>query len=131
MAKKTHPKSSRSAALAKTLKALGLKSLKNPGVFDGQWCGSGKVLESHSPNDGNLLGEVRTATPEEYERAMQRASAAFEKWKSVPAPRRGEIVRQLGNALREAKADLGMLVTLEAGKIIAEGQGEVQEMIDI
>jgi aldehyde dehydrogenase (NAD+) len=130
MAKKPLTKSNQSAAVAKTLKALGLKSL-NAGVFDGEWSGSGKILQSHSPNDGNLLAEVRTATPQEYERAMQRATAAFENWKSVPAPKRGEIVRKLGNALRDAKEDLGMLVTLEAGKIVAEGQGEVQEMIDI
>ena len=121
------PKKSSAAA---ALKALGLKSV-NPGVFDGEWSGSGKLLQSVSPNDGSVLGEVRTATPAEYERAMQRAVAAFEKWKTVPAPRRGEVVRQLGNALRDAKEDLGMLVTLEAGKIVAEGQGEVQEMIDI
>jgi len=122
-------KTNRTSARA-TLKALGLKSI-NPGVFDGQWSGTGKILPSYSPTDGTLLAEVRTATPEEYERAMRRAAAAFEKWKTVPAPRRGEIIRQLGNALRDAKTDLGMLVTLEAGKIIAEGQGEVQEMIDI
>ena len=130
MPKKPFSKLNQSAAVAKTLKALGLKSL-NSGVFDGEWSGSGKILQSHSPNDGNLLAEVRTATPPEYERAVARAAAAFEKWKSVPAPKRGEIIRQLGNALREAKEDLGMLVTLEAGKIVAEGQGEVQEMIDI
>ena len=115
---------------ATTLKALGLGAT-SPGVFDGEWAGSGKLLQSFSPNDGSLLGEVRTATPPEYERALQRAAAAFEKWKTVPAPKRGELIRQLGNALREAKEQLGMLVTLEAGKIIAEGQGEVQEMIDI
>ena len=115
---------------AATLKTLGLKAV-NPGVFDGEWSGSGKLLQSFSPNDGNLLAEVRTATPPEYERALQRAAAAFAKWKTIPAPKRGEVIRQLGNALRDAKTDLGMLVTLEAGKIVAEGQGEVQEMIDI
>src|SRR3982750_2088499 len=125
MAKKPFKTSSQSATVARTLKALGLRA-RNAGVFDGDWSGSGKILQSHSPNDGSLLGEVLTATPEEYERALQRAVAAFEKWKTVPAPQRGEIVRQLGNALRDAKEDLGMLVTLEAGKIIAEGQGEVQ-----
>ncbi len=112
------------------LKRLGLASTV-PGVFDGEWSGSGKCLETFSPNDGTLLAQVRTATPGEYERAAQRAAAAFQKWQAIPAPQRGEIVRQLGNALRDARADLGMLVTLEAGKIIAEGQGEVQEMIDI
>lgn len=116
--------------VAETFKALGLAA-SNPGVFAGTWAGSGKVLQSFSPNDGTLLGEVRTATVAEYEHALQAAAIAFEKWKTVPAPKRGEVIRQLGNALRHAKKELGLLVTLEAGKIIAEGQGEVQEMIDI
>jgi aldehyde dehydrogenase (NAD+) len=120
------PKNSASAVLKK----LGIGQI-NPGVFDGEWSGSGKILQSFSPNDGTLLAEIRTATPAEYARAVQRAAAAFENWRSVPAPKRGEIIRQLGNALRAAKKDLGMLVTLEAGKILAEGEGEVQEMIDI
>jgi aldehyde dehydrogenase (NAD+) len=113
-----------------TLAALGL-SASNPGVFDGVWSGSGKMLPSFSPNDGKLLAEVGTASVAEYERALTRATAAFQHWKTVPAPKRGEVIRQLGNALRAAKTDLGHLVTLEAGKITAEGQGEVQEMIDI
>lgn len=129
MPKPSLPKHNPASASA-TLKALGLKR-SNHGVFDGEWHGSGKVLQSFSPNDGSLLGEVRTATAEEYEHALQRAVSAFEKWKTVPAPKRGEVIRQLGNALRDTKQELGMLVTLEAGKIIAEGQGEVQEMIDI
>jgi len=112
------------------LKKLGIKET-NPGAFCGEWLGSGKVLESVSPIDGKVLARVRTATPEEYERTAQRAQKAFQKWQTVPAPKRGEIIRQLGNALRDAKQDLGRLVTLEAGKIIAEGEGEVQEMIDI
>jgi len=120
-------KSSNPAAV---LKRLGLQQT-NAGVFDGEWTGAGKVLQSISPNNSKVLAEVRTATPKQYERAVSRAQAAFQKWKTVPAPKRGEIIRQLGNALRDAKRDLGMLVTLEAGKILAEGQGEVQEMIDI
>jgi aldehyde dehydrogenase (NAD+) len=112
------------------LKSLGIKAVM-PGLFDGKWFGSGKTLQSFSPNDGRLLGEVRTATTEQYERAVRRAVAASYQWRTVPAPKRGELVRQLGDALRDAKKDLGMLVTLEAGKILAEGQGEVQEMIDI
>jgi len=112
------------------LKKLGLRA-DNPGVFCGEWLGSGKPLQSLSPIDGRLLATVRTATADEYERAARRAQEAFGKWRLVPAPKRGEIVRQLGNALREAKPDLGRLVTLEAGKILAEGEGEVQEMIDI
>lgn len=126
VSKVTVKNNSKSAAL----KALGITKV-NSGVFDGDWRGSGELLQSYSPIDGLLLGVVRTATADDYERAMQRASAAFEKWKTVTAPKRGEVIRQLGEALRAAKQDLGMLVTLEAGKIIAEGQGEVQEMIDI
>ncbi len=130
MVKKSAFPSANKTSAAATLKALGLEAV-NPGVFDGTWAGSGKTLQSFSPNDGTLLGEVRTASVEEYERALKSAAAAFDKWKAIPAPHRGEIIRQLGNALRAAKEDLGLLVTLEAGKIIAEGQGEVQEMIDI
>jgi aldehyde dehydrogenase (NAD+) len=112
------------------LNALGLQA-DNAGVFDGQWFGGGPVTKSVSPIDGKILASVRTATSDEYERTMQRAAAAFASWQSVPAPKRGELIRQFGNALRAAKSDLGRLVTLEAGKILAEGEGEVQEMIDI
>src|SRR4051812_1982165 len=101
------------------------------GAFDGEWRGSGAVIEKFSPIDGKLLARVRTASDDDYERAIGRAQEAFAKWRTTPAPVRGETVRQLGNALREAKTDLGKLVTMEMGKIIAEGEGEVQEMIDI
>jgi len=130
MAKKTAKSDSKTNPRTAIFRSLGLTEV-NAGVFDGEWRGSGKLLKSFSPIDGSLLGEVRTATAAEYERAMLRASAAFEKWKIIPAPKRGEIIRQLGDALRDSKTELGMLVTLEAGKIVAEGQGEVQEMIDI
>src|SRR5690606_9741217 len=81
--------------------------------------------------DGKLITKVREGNAADYEKTIQRAQAAFEKWRTVPAPKRGEIIRQFGNALRAAKKDLGRLVTLENGKILAEGEGEVQEMIDI
>src|SRR5213078_4147587 len=112
------------------LNKLGIAA-ENPGVFSGEWLGSGPVIEKFSPIDGKLLGRVRTATDAEYEQAITRAQKAFEKWRITPGPVRGETVRQLGNALRELKSELGQLVTLESGKIIAEGEGEVQEMIDI
>jgi aldehyde dehydrogenase (NAD+) len=115
---------------ATLFKKLGLTET-NPGAFCGEWLGSGKILKSISPINGQVLATVRTATPEQYEKTVARAQAAFETWKTIPAPKRGELVRQLGNALRDAKRDLGQLVTLEAGKIAAEGEGEVQEMIDI
>ena len=81
--------------------------------------------------DGSLLARVRTASESDFDRTVSRAQEAFAKWRQTPAPVRGETVRQLGQALREAKSDLGQLVTIEMGKIIAEGEGEVQEMIDI
>ena len=111
-------------------KRLGLRS-ENAGVFCGEWIGSGPVLKSISPIDGKELARVRTATAADYELAVERCGKAFQAWQTIPAPKRGEIIRQFGNALREAKSDLGKLVTLETGKILAEGEGEVQEMIDI
>src|SRR5436853_1755422 len=112
------------------LNKLGITD-ENTGVFSGEWLGSGPVIEKFSPIDGKLLARVRTATDAEYEKTITRAQEAFEKWRVTPGPVRGETVRQLGNALRELKSELGQLVTLESGKIIAEGEGEVQEMIDI
>jgi aldehyde dehydrogenase (NAD+) len=115
---------------AALFKRLGLRT-DNPGVFGGEWFGNGPVQKCFSPIDGKELGRVHTATGADYERAMERTLRAFQTWQTVPAPKRGEVIRQFGNALREAKADLGRLVSLEAGKILAEGQGEIQEMIDI
>src|SRR5450432_635251 len=112
------------------LEKLGIPETSE-GVFSGEWHGSGSVIEKHSPVDGGLLGKVRTASAEDYDRAISRAHEAFLKWRTTPGPVRGDTVRRLGNALRESKHDLGQLVTLETGKIIAEGEGEVQEMIDI
>jgi len=88
-------------------------------------------IASHSPIDGRELGRVTLASAEDYEKTIRLASEAFERWSLFPAPKRGEIVRELGDALRRNKDDLGRLVTLETGKILAEGLGEVQEMIDI
>jgi aldehyde dehydrogenase (NAD+) len=112
------------------LQRLGVKD-ENPGVFSGEWLGSGGALEKVSPIDGRVVATVRKATADDYEAAVSRTAAAFLKWRSVPAPVRGDLVRQLGNALRAAKGDLAQLVTIETGKIIAESEGEVQEMIDI
>ncbi len=115
---------------AALLKKLGLSEI-NPGAFCGKWFGSGKTLSSVSPIDGKVLAKVRQASTVEYEQAVFAAKKAFESWRTLPAPKRGEIIRQLGNALRAAKNDLGRLVSLETGKILPEGEGEVQEMIDI
>jgi aldehyde dehydrogenase (NAD+) len=115
---------------AALFKRLGLRP-ENAGVFCGEWIGSGPVLKSVSPIDGRELGRVHTAAASDYERAVERAGQAFQTWQTLPPPKRGEIIRQFGNALRAAKTDLGRLLTLEAGKILAESEGEVQEMIDI
>ncbi|MDP9292756.1 MAG: aldehyde dehydrogenase family protein [Verrucomicrobiota bacterium] len=112
------------------LDQLGLEK-ENAGVFSGDWFGSGKLVERRSPIDGRVIASVHEATAEDYERAAASAQAAFLKWRTVPAPVRGETVRQLGNALRESKTALAKLITLEMGKILAEAEGEVQEMIDI
>src|SRR5438105_501701 len=112
------------------LEKLGIRDV-NPGLFDGEWTGSGEVVEQTSPINGKTIAKVRLATAEDYERAIQRAHDAFLKWRIVPAPVRGETIRRLGNALRDLKKQLGRLVTVETGKILAEGEGEVQEMIDI
>jgi L-aminoadipate-semialdehyde dehydrogenase len=103
----------------------------NPGVFCGEWRGGGAKIDKISPIDGQRLASVRTASGEDYDKAIARAQEAFLKWRVTPGPVRGETVRRLGNALRQLKHELGQLVTLETGKIIAEGEGEVQEMIDI
>src|SRR4029077_16693540 len=104
---------------------------ENPGVFCGEWRGGGAKIDKISPIDGRKLASIRTASAEDYETTISRGHEAFLKWRTTPGPVRGETVRRLGNALRESKHDLGQLVTLETGKIIAEGEGEVQEMIDI
>ena len=112
------------------LQKLGLTD-DNTGVFDGEWRGGGAKIDKISPINGQKLASVRTASADDYDRAISRAHEAFLKWRTTPGPVRGDTVRRLGNALREFKHDLGQLVTLETGKIIAEGEGEVQEMIDI
>jgi len=113
------------------LEELGLSGDTNPGGFCGEWIGSGQPVEVLSPIDGRRIAAVTQATAAEYDRIADRAHEAFATWRMIPAPRRGEIVRQYGDALRRHKAALGELVTVEMGKIRAEGEGEVQEMIDI
>src|SRR3981081_4772553 len=103
----------------------------NAGVFCGEWRGGGAKIDKISPIDGRKLASIRTASAEDYEAAITRAQEAFLKWRVTPGPVRGDTVRRLGNALRDAKHELGQLVTMESGKIVAEGEGEVQEMIDI
>lgn len=114
------------------LKRLGIEEV-NAGVSTGlEWFQTnGDITSSHSPIDGKEIGKVKNATLDDYEMVIKKAQEAFKVWRLVPAPQRGEIVRQIGNVLRDHKADLGALVTYEMGKIYQEGLGEVQEMIDI
>ena len=91
----------------------------------------GPVLDSTSPINSQQIGAIRTASRKDYEIVVSQAAEAFETWRNTPAPRRGDIIRQIGDTLRNRKKDLGALVSLEVGKIRAEGEGEVQEMIDM
>lgn len=102
------------------------------GAFAGKWLETtGEVLESRSPATGEVLGRVRQASRAELEETVRVTEAAFREWRTWPAPKRGEVVRILGEELRAHKEALGALVTLEMGKIRSEGLGEVQEMIDM
>ncbi len=113
------------------LKNLGIKEL-NEGCSTGNtWFSNGEVIESFSPVDGKLIAKVKGATKADYQKVISTASDAFAYWRSIPAPKRGEYVRQFGDKLRAKKADLGKLVSYEMGKSYQEGLGEVQEMIDI
>lgn len=115
------------------LKKLGLEST-NPGTWSGSQSlltESAPLIESVNPATNEVIASVRQTTAEEYDRVVEAARDAFREWCKVPAPARGDAIRRLGNALRENKDALGSLVSLENGKIKAEGDGEVQEMIDI
>ena len=118
--------------ISAVLDRLGLAEI-NPGSAGRSWIDrpSGRVVESINPADGRAIARVAMATTEDYRAVADHALEAFATWRSVPAPRRGELVRRIGEALRESKDDLGRLVSMETGKILSEGLGEVQEMIDM
>lgn len=117
--------------IEEALQLLGLKDI-NEGTSTGQHSfGQGALIASYSPVDGKLIGKVKTTTKDDYEKVMSAATAAFKDFRTMPAPARGEMVRQFGNKLREVKEPLGKLVSYEMGKSYQEGLGEVQEMIDI
>lgn len=114
-----------------TLQKLNIKPV-NLGTSTGSnFFGNGDKIASYSPVDGKLIGKITTTTKDDYEKVVEAAQKAFKTWKLMPAPQRGEIVRQFGNKLRELKQPLGELVSYEMGKSLQEGLGEVQEMIDI
>jgi len=114
------------------LNSLGLQTAIPGASCGGDWfASSGEWIEVHNPTTGKSVAKIEQASESDYNRVVGQATNAFEYWRSLPAPKRGEIVRQLGVALREKKSLLGRLVSLEMGKILTEGLGEVQEMIDI
>lgn len=113
------------------LREIGLE-YRNPGCYvNGAWKGSGPVVSSLNPADNQTIAEVAEASLQDYEEGMQACNEASKLWMQVPAPKRGEIVRQIGDALRAKLQQLGQLVSLEMGKILPEGIGEVQEIIDM
>lgn len=117
--------------IREALDKLGIREINN-GTSTGQdTFASGEILHSYSPVDGQLIASVRMSTKDDYEKAMKAATSAFATFRLMPAPQRGEIVRQFGMKLREHKEALGKLVSYEMGKSLQEGYGEVQEMIDI
>ena len=117
--------------IQEALEKLGVKELNEGSSTGSQWFSNGDIIESYSPVDGKLIGKVKTTTNKDYETVMTAATSAFKTWRTMPAPQRGEIVRQFGEKLRELKEPLGKLVSYEMGKSYQEGLGEVQEMIDI
>lgn len=117
--------------MTEALKKLGIKAI-NEGTSTGQnHFSNGEMLESFSPVDGALIATVKTSSEADYQKAMAAATDAFKTFRLMPAPQRGEIVRQFGEKLRQNKDALGKLVSYEMGKSLQEGYGEVQEMIDI
>jgi len=117
--------------MTEALQQLGLAAINEGTSTGNSWFSNGEIIESYSPVDGQLIGKVKTTTKEDYERVMKSATEAFKTFRLMPAPQRGEIVRQFGQKLREKKDALGKLVSYEMGKSLQEGLGEVQEMIDI
>ncbi len=121
-------------AASEILKGLGLRDINAGGSTGPHWWTSGKqtpLLESVNPATGETLAQIRACSTDDYEQIVRESVEAFQQWRLVPAPKRGELVRLIGVALREHKDSLGSLVSLEVGKIKAEGDGEVQEMIDM
>lgn len=117
--------------IQEALEKLGVKDINEGSSTGSQWFSNGDIIESYSPVDGQLIGKVKTTTNKDYATVMAAATSAFKTWRVMPAPQRGEIVRQFGEKLRELKEPLGKLVSYEMGKSYQEGLGEVQEMIDI
>ncbi|WP_297515139.1 aldehyde dehydrogenase family protein [Flavobacterium sp.] len=117
--------------MTEALELLGIKAVNEGTSTGNNWFSGGELIESYSPVDGQLIAKVKASTEADYEKVMQAATEAFKTFRLMPAPKRGEIVRQFGEKLRQYKEPLGKLVSYEMGKSYQEGLGEVQEMIDI
>lgn len=117
--------------IEEALKELGLNEINNGTSTGKDWFSNGDIIESYSPVDGALIGKVKSTTREDYEKVITSAQTGFKKWRTMPAPQRGEVVRKFNDELRRLKEPLGKLVSYEMGKSYQEGLGEVQEMIDI
>lgn len=118
--------------IQETLKTLGIEAINRGASTGSHWFNTrGTQIDSISPVDGQLIASVHAATEAEYEAIIMKAQEAFKVWRTIPAPKRGEVVRQLAEKIREYKQPLGELVSYEMGKSLQEGLGEVQEMIDI
>jgi len=129
---KTEVLNTKDYGITEVLKTLGIKEINNGACTGTKWLETkGEILESYSSADGVVIGSIRQATAEDYNQIIETAEKAFKEWRMIPAPKRGEIVRQIGDQLRKYKEPLGKLVSYEMGKIYQEGLGEVQEMIDI
>ena len=121
-------------AVQTVLKELGLQAVNPGGCTGSSWWSSqsdGSLLQSRNPSTGETIAGITPCSAEDYERIVKASVDAFQTWRLIPAPKRGELIRLIGQALREKKDQLGTLVSLEVGKIKAEGDGEVQEMIDM
>jgi len=117
--------------IQKALTQLGITEINKGSSTGTESFANGELIASYSPVDGSLIAKVQASTKEDYETVVKKAEEAFKTWRLVPAPKRGEIVRQMGDELRKHKDALGQLVSYEMGKSLQEGLGEVQEMIDI
>ncbi len=117
--------------IQKHLSNLEISNSEHGTAYGSSFISEKSILTSFSPVDGNQIGNISCTSSESYHQIIQKAQEAFTQWRAIPAPKRGDMVREFGNALREKKQDLGVLVAYEMGKSLQEGLGEVQEMIDI
>ena len=120
-----------SFGIDEALKELGVEALNQGTSRGSEWFSGTDHIVSVSPVDNSEIGKVSVTTREDYDKVLETATEAFKYWRTVPAPKRGDIVRQFGDELRRLKEPLGKLVSFEMGKSFQEGLGEVQEMIDI